>query len=321
MRRTIAQALFIALAALLAPAMVMANGVRVQVHMQSEVQGNRFTLGEIASIEDAAPELAQRLANLPVGRSPRPGGSLRVHHSSIASQLTRELGPAGFNLEVPAGAAVSRASRYFSGEEIGELVRAHALKGKEGEGTSLEIETRIRDAHLPVGDIRWEIRAQGRQMARGGSRAYRVVAYVNGRSQWNALVRTRTEVVRKVVVAVRPIARGANITAEDIRVEQRRVDGRLPGSTLGDVESVVGKPALRPIARNELINASMVREPLSVREGGRVTLLYQGPGVQFTAVGVALVNGRVGKFIPVRNLQSGKIVYGVVKEEEVVLVN
>jgi flagella basal body P-ring formation protein FlgA len=37
--------------------------------------------------------------------------------------------------------------------------------------------------------------------------------------------------------------------------------------------------------------------------------------------GVAMVAGQVGQFIPVRNLQSERIVYGIVQKDDTVKVN
>jgi flagella basal body P-ring formation protein FlgA len=37
--------------------------------------------------------------------------------------------------------------------------------------------------------------------------------------------------------------------------------------------------------------------------------------------GVALVSGQVGQFIPVRNLQTGKVVYGVIQQDDRIKVN
>lgn len=37
--------------------------------------------------------------------------------------------------------------------------------------------------------------------------------------------------------------------------------------------------------------------------------------------GVALVAGQIGQFIPVRNLETGKVIYGVVQSGERVKVN
>jgi flagella basal body P-ring formation protein FlgA len=52
-----------------------------------------------------------------------------------------------------------------------------------------------------------------------------------------------------------------------------------------------------------------------------VLLVYETEQVRFTSPGVALVPAKVGAFIPVRNLESGRIVYGVVQPADVVKVN
>jgi flagella basal body P-ring formation protein FlgA len=69
------------------------------------------------------------------------------------------------------------------------------------------------------------------------------------------------------------------------------------------------------------MHKGLVDAVAAVPEGGPVMLVYQTSEVRFTSPGVALVPAQVGEFIPVRNLASGKIVYGVVQPNETVKVN
>jgi len=83
----------------------------------------------------------------------------------------------------------------------------------------------------------------------------------------------------------------------------------------------VGMQARRPIGQNETIQPDMLLQPADVDEGGRVMVVYKTAQVILEVPGVAMVKGHVGDFIPVKNLQSGRVVYGVIENGNTVRVN
>jgi flagella basal body P-ring formation protein FlgA len=83
----------------------------------------------------------------------------------------------------------------------------------------------------------------------------------------------------------------------------------------------VGARTKRPIGRGEWLHKGLLTAVMDVAEGGPVLLVYQTEAVRFATPGVALVPAQVGEYIPVRNLGSGKIVYGIVQADESVKVN
>ena len=296
--------------------------VRIAVRAESQVPGSHFTLADVADLSGGDAQVSQQLGRTSLGRSPAPGRNMRLHESYLKNRLARSVAAGNFELIVAPGAQVTRAAQVISGPEIGEIVLAHVKKTlPPGGEVRHQVMGDIREARLPLGNLVWNIKALGKPMATGGARTYRVQALVDGQAAWNATIRIQEEVFQDVVVATRPIGRGELLSEEDLVLERRQVKGRKAGSYLTNMASILGKPAVRSIAANEWIRPDMVHEPVSISEGGRVVLLFEGPGIRFQSVGVALVAGKQGDFIPVRNLQSGRIVYGIVRPNEVVQVN
>ena len=77
----------------------------------------------------------------------------------------------------------------------------------------------------------------------------------------------------------------------------------------------------RPIAPGQIILQSDLAHIPTVRKGSRVTLLYEGKNVRLTLQAEALSDGSAGETIPVRNLQSRKEIYGLVRDSSTVVVN
>ena len=78
---------------------------------------------------------------------------------------------------------------------------------------------------------------------------------------------------------------------------------------------------MRPIAVEQVIYQSDLAHIPTVRKGSTVTLLYEGKSVRLTVQAEAMADGAPGESIAVRNLQSKKEVYGVVRDASTVTVN
>lgn len=296
--------------------------IEVRVLPMAVVAGAEFTLGDVAELDGFDVEAIAKLAQLSLGRSPLPGRTLRLNASFIKPRLAKIVDAQRVHLQVPPGAEVRRAAQVVSGEVIAARVLALAAEqaGTGPENLEQELVGRVRDAVLPKGEVAWQIALMGRHMAPGGSRTYRVLATVNGEEAWRALVRVKQSVYGPSVIAKRPIRRNQIIAAEDVTAVRRKLVGSEDQAALTATADVIGLRAKRPIGRDEPIHPGMVAAVAAVVEGGSVTMVYQTDRLRLRAPGVALASGRIGEFIPVRNLHSGKVVYGVVQRHDSVRV-
>jgi flagella basal body P-ring formation protein FlgA len=161
----------------------------------------------------------------------------------------------------------------------------------------------------------------GKHLLPGGDRTYQVTARVDGKEVWRMPLRVRQKVYQTVVVAKRPIRRGQTIAAEDVTAVRRTLNASKEAGFTSSLNAIVGTLANRPIAQDEPINETMVRSAAAITEGSRVLVVYETPRLSMTVTGVAMVNGQIGSFIPVRNLQTGKVIYGIVQADDRVKVN
>ena len=297
--------------------------IQVRILPNAQVHGESYTLGEIAELDGFDVKLLKELAALEIGRSPLPGRSLRLSDGMIRSRLRRAVEDSRLALIVPEQAQVTRAAVRVAGAEIEEIVlaRAAAEAGANAEDLRQELSGTIPDAVLPKGELEWQVEPLGRHLASSGERTYLVVARVNGQDAWRTTVRLKQKVYDEVVVAARPLRRNQAIASDDVKLVRRPLTDADPSRVIGSLEQVLGKQARRPIGANELIQTEMLLQPVDVEEGGRVMVVYRTTRVILEVPGVALVNGHVGDFIPVKNLQSGRVIYGIIESGGTVRVN
>lgn len=91
----------------------------------------------------------------------------------------------------------------------------------------------------------------------------------------------------------------------------------------GDPWDGLGGPwrIVRPIGVDQVIYQNDLAHIPTVRKGSRVTLLYEGKSIRLTVQAEAMADGVAGESIPVRNLQSRREVYGVVRDASTIIVN
>jgi len=77
----------------------------------------------------------------------------------------------------------------------------------------------------------------------------------------------------------------------------------------------------RPIGVGQVIYQTDVAPVPTVRRGSIVTLLYEGGAVRLTTQAEALADGAAGESIPLRNLQSRREVFGMIRDATTVTVS
>ncbi len=292
----------------------------VSLRADSVVRGTEIRLGDVAEIQAHDPALAERLRGIEVGRAPLPGYSRTLDLSYLKARLRlQQVDPMALAFDVPPVISVTTASQRVTGSDLVAAVRQHILVVREADAEHLSIKSTSEppDLVLPVGVLQLKVRTQPGVVLLGSVSAT-VEAWIDG-----VLVRTvslpvRVSALTEILVAARPIGRHALLGTEDVRIERREV---VPGQdALREVAAALGRRALRTISPGEAILAGMVELPPLVRRGDIVLLTAEGHGLRAVAQGEAREEGKAGQVIRVRNLTSGRDVYGQVDGERTVRV-
>lgn len=125
---------------------------------------------------------------------------------------------------------------------------------------------------------------------------------------------------RKLFYAKRAMTKGSAIGPEDVESKETSVSH----SELvypKDLEALLGKVLKKDVAAGTVLTNGMVDSPQVIRKGEMVTMIGENRMLSVRAKGKAEEPGRVGDRIRVRNLSSGREVYGTVTEGRVVTVD
>ena len=115
----------------------------------------------------------------------------------------------------------------------------------------------------------------------------------------------------RIVVPARDIARGAVITEGDLSYANAAGNALMSG-TVTSFDSLKGMQARRLLHTGETVRADDVRHPIVVEKGQTVTMTFEAPGVDLSAMGRAMSEGGIGDTVTIQNPASFRMISGVV---------
>lgn len=152
---------------------------------------------------------------------------------------------------------------------------------------------------------------------RGTKVASRTIVGVrcNGLNPWKLYVPVDVIVTEEVLVAIRGLPKGHQLTAADLSKEQRDISGLATGYLTG-IEQLNGRRLKHPILAGRLITPSMLQADVVVQRGQSVTLLVKNSTLNISMTGKALSDGVVNERIRVENVATGRVIEGVVRSPQ-----
>ncbi len=122
-------------------------------------------------------------------------------------------------------------------------------------------------------------------------------------------------ITRAVLVAAQPLERGKILAAEDVLLADRDLNTVI-GGYLTDPRLAMGRVLRRGIPAGTVIGPAGLEAPVLIRRGQPVSVEARSGAIRVAMAGVAQADGALGEMIPVRNVQSKKILQGIVRNEK-----
>lgn len=133
-----------------------------------------------------------------------------------------------------------------------------------------------------------------------------------GGKPWSLYVPAKVGMRIGILIANRPLARGARLSPEDLRMDERDA-ATLTQGYLTDPQQAYGQVLKRSLSVGAPLVPAALEPPLAIKKGDRVTVVAKSAGgIEVRMAGTALTNGAAGDRIRVRNLNSERVVEGTV---------
>ncbi len=141
-----------------------------------------------------------------------------------------------------------------------------------------------------------------------------------GKTPWTIYSSASIKVYENIVIANNSMARGEEISTDDITLDKRDISS-LRAGYLTNIKQAIGKKLKRPLQKGSVIRHQFLKAPLMVKKGHIVTIIAKNSQLTIRMAGKALSNGSKGELISVKNSKSGRVVQGKVVAENLVQIS
>ncbi len=246
-------------------------------------------------------ELSNNFADVVLFYSPAVGDVLRIS----AEELKRILLRRGVNIDLEGEVKIYRRDCRISKEEFSSWLKK--TLSKLGYCLDQHFNTDFiipenAEKHISLPSI-----------CSGSCYAYVVVTAENYHRK--IPVRVRPKVKLYIWRAKKNILPGEIFSDSNVELVETE---KVPQGALSYNVSPKGFMARHPIKEGSVISRFDIKRVYLIKRGDKVRLLYNKNGIRVEVIGIAGRNGRVGDLIPVKNLASGREVFGKVRDREVV---
>ncbi len=129
---------------------------------------------------------------------------------------------------------------------------------------------------------------------------------------WTVYVPVAVETEAPVLVLRRALARRARVEALDVELQTRRLPG-IASNFVNELSAVQGRRLRRALPAGSPLTTDALDRDVLVQRGQQVTLIASTGGIEIRAQGKALTDGSAHDRVRVQNVNSLKIVEGVVE--------
>lgn len=241
---------------------------------------------------------------------------MKEFQQGIVGKLTLALRSGGIaTLLLLAAAASATTPQWQPLEDIAQTAERYLVTHRIGPTAgSTRVKAGTLDVRLKLPYCSQPLEGFLRQGARTAPRMT-VGVRCSGFKPWKVYVPVNVIETAKVYVARRALPRGHLIAAEDVVADERDVS-RLRSAYITDARFLLGQRLRSPVLSGSIITASQLKADNYIKRGQTVTLLAKSNGINIRMAGKALSDGGLNQRIRVENLNSGRIVEGIVRSRE-----
>ena len=163
----------------------------------------------------------------------------------------------------------------------------------------------ISDLNLPNGVIDIKIILPSNTLSYSGMTSGRARISINGKFYRDITFSLTLKIFDTVLIANHDLTIDLPVTANDFRFEEIPIDGRA--EYIKDISEIRGLVPLRYVRAGSPVAKNYFQQPMAVRSQHPVKIIFRVNGLEVSAKGTALVSGRIGQVIRVKNDASQKI--------------
>jgi flagella basal body P-ring formation protein FlgA len=300
-------------------AAVLLAGVTVTMPMEAKTHGTEIELGEVARVECADAELAERARAVSLGYAPTPGYSRLIRVDQAQQALAKALPGVQVTFVGQMACRVTPEVTLVPAADIQNAARAELSRQLEGLDVEVVLAGRFEGIEVPAGAGEWQLRVRENQRVLStGSTSVPVQVIVDGAPYRTVWTNWRIQVYERVPVLKRGVRSGETLGPELFAVKRTAVRGSGAERPLNGA-MVLGAIAARDLPAGHPVTGLDVHRPAVIRGGKAIVLEVKKGPIAARMPATALEAGAIGDRIRIRT-DEGREMSGTVVGRDVVRV-
>jgi flagella basal body P-ring formation protein FlgA len=210
------------------------------------------------------------------------------------------------------------APEFQSAQSIESAIKTY-LKQQVAVGTQSQFQITPLDPRLQLKTCNQPLHVQTNRLGvpQGGRLTVKVACL--GDAPWRIFVPVKIMTPVTVLSLARPLAPGAQITAQDLSTQVVNANNQT-SAYLTQPADAIGQVVTRPMQAGQILTQQDLNAAQIIKRGDRVTLVAGGDGVSVSAEGIAQGSAGAGQRLMVKNSRSGAQVEGIVRDAHTVVI-
>lgn len=283
----------------------------IELKENVSLSGEEIFLKDIANLNNASVD------NVYIGKMPLPGRKRYITQDYVKLRvLQAKIKEGNFKLTGANEVEITASSQLLDIEELIKIARNHLLdKIKINQRLIIEPLGVPESIILPVGKVDFEIDSINNPNLE--RQVYLPVnVKINGIKYRTVKIGFKIHRFASVVLAAKPLPRYYVLTPLDVEIQEREVTDISPVA----LDDVIGKRLKNSVRGGEILTYDLIEIPPLINRGDVVTIKRESEFLIIKTKGVAKKDGRLGEKIQVENIDSKKMISGIVEDDKTVVV-
>ena len=204
--------------------------------------------------------------------------------------------------------------------EIEEGAEDHLIKKLPWDRDSLDIEVfyQGKDIILPLGKKELIFKIMGSSQ-RAGRIPMILEIRINDQFKKRIQLNTKVLVTQKVIKTIRAVRRGEILSKDEIAMETIQTE-RPSKNAITKFDYALGYEMVRNLSAGEILVSNFIKKPPLGKRGEKILIMAKKGGMTITAPGILKEDGYKDAMVQVLNIESKKIIYGNLVDQNTVKV-
>lgn len=142
----------------------------------------------------------------------------------------------------------------------------------------------------------------------------------NDSKPWTLYVPVSIKIFKMVATLKHAVIRNTVLTDDDIILRKMNIN-RLSSGYFDNIAQLKGKILTQNLAKGAVLTKNHTKAPTAIKRGQSVTLIAKNSVIEVRMRGTAMSRGAIGERIKVKNLNSKRIIEGVIIDKDLINVN